>query len=796
MTTGESHPGSTGRWPRSPRWLRRIAIGLLLVELAYIVVFEWAARSGRLEHWINRRPEKFVLAFASAHSFFPFHVTATGLELQGQTPRVRWRARAEEATGWISPLPLFRRTLRIPSVEASGGEFWLRHEAKVLGLVAARASESEREGLLPPLPPLQPRADPRPPSTRPKWSFELPQIEASGYRDVWLDGLRLGGEFAARGGFSMFSGREVEVAPSRVEWNAVRAAIGETEIGRVLGGAAEISVERYSYKERRGRAALQYISGTAEVRGELADGELLGLFLRRAPWLSFGTSLGELDARLRVTKGDLEAGSRVEFRHPRLETKLFDFQAVGDARIHFEVQAPAAGDSQERAILTVLYEDFAVRSGAETEPLFLGTGLSLVATTSKLELGSVLDSTRMKIDVGTARIPDFTTFNSWLPASSGLSVLGGAGALTGTLDADLATNRATGDFHASIEGAALRFRDLDLAGVVKVDLHIPDADLDRRTFELAGSRVELSDFHCPQAEAAGPSVASSGWWARVALDEGRLTLPPTPSAHGRFQVELRDSVPLVGLFETRKNLPSWVARLLTVENIRAGGTFAWSRSETLLDHLATQFRGANIQGRIRFGRASRQGQLMVEWRRLALGLQIENARKNWKFIGVRDWYANSELGSPFEASAGDDPLSEAALGQAELGGAMDLSSVELPATDFAYEVVPGSPVTGELDGDAGLEAVAVIALPSVAAPRSLRLAAADLVDGRAVAIASLELAPSTVVLSLTIEGETVVARLQVPGPAGAIDTPAVEKTVRWQPRGEGPARAVPPGDEP
>jgi hypothetical protein len=147
----------------------------------------------------------------------------------------------------------------------------------------------------------------------------------------------------------------------------------------------------------------------------------------------------------------------------------------------------------------------------------------------------------------------------------------------------------------------------------------------------------------------------------------------------------------------------------------------------------------------------------------------------------------------------DDPLSEAALGQAELGGevgaaepaAGDLADVELPDVGFAFEVVPGSPVSGELDGDPGPEAVAVIALPSVAAPRSLRLAAVNLVDGRAIPLASYELAPGTRVQSLAIVKREVIAELVVAPSGDAAGAAPVTEPLHWRPLESAPARHRP-----
>ena len=761
-------------------WFRRSILGLLLIEVLYVVAFEWAARSGNLAQWVNRRPEKIAISFTSAHSYLPFQVSASGLELHGQTPRQRWRLRADRVGGWLSPLGLFRRTVRFSRADAEGGEFWLRREAAPPAGPEEAALLEVREARMPPIAALPPLAVPRPDPTRPKWSFELPRIAASGFREVWLRQLRLVGEIGARGSFAMYSGRELAVGPSRIEFSGIRAAIGEAEVGRALAGGTDLRIARYPFKEERGRAAFRFISGTADVRGEVAESALLGLYLQRAPWLVFGETPGALTGHLEVESGQVQPGTHAEFVHPDLETSAFDFRATGDARIDFNIQPDESGSGQQEAVLVVKYDDFAVRSGAEEQPQFIGSGLSVVATTPALDLGSILNSTRVKIDLGTARIPDLAAFNSWIPASSGLVLASGDGALSGSLDADLAANDARGEFRAAIDAAKVRYRGLDLAGSVTVEVRIPSADLERRTFDLTGTKVELADFRSPQAEAAGPAVPAAapdrdaGWWAHLALADGSLTLAPSAGARGHFEVNLRDSVPLVGLFETRKNLPRWVERLLTIEDIRVGGRFAWSPAGMALEDVATKFRRATIRARLHLGPQAKKGVMMIEWHRLALGLQVENQHRNFKLVGVRDWFAKADLGAPMRVEPEDDPLSEAALRQAELGGA------DLPTADVGYEIVPGSLVRGELDGDPGPEAVAVIALPS-----SMR--SASLVSrhrpGRwpSDPARQLELTPGSEVRSLASRARRCWQRWSLRR-RRTCATPTGKEIVRWRPR--------------
>jgi hypothetical protein len=457
----------------------------------------------------------------------------------------------------------------------------------------------------------------------------------------------------------MYSGQELEVGPSRIEFSGIRASIGEAEVGSGLAGGSDLRIARYPFKEKRGREAFPFVSGKADLRGQVAERELLGLFLQRAPWLSFGPSPGEVTAHLEVENGQVGPGTRADFVHPDLETSAFDFRAVGDARIHFEIRPDESGGSGRQAAVVVKYDDFTVHSGESLRPQFVGSGLSVVATTPALELGSILDSTRVQIDLGTARIPDLAAFNDWLPPSLGLVLTSGDGALSGSLDADLAANSAHGEFRAAIDAAKMRYRDLDLAGSVKVAVRIPSADLDRRAFDLAGTRLDLADFRS-RRRAASPAVLgqllplTDG--GPISSSPGSLLMPPMAAMKGASR-SICATRCRRGLFETRKDL-HWVERLLTVEDIRAGGTLAWNPAETALDDLSTEFRKATIRARLRLGREAKRGVMMVEWHRLALGLRIDNASRNWKLVGVRDWFAKADLGAPMVPQPEDHPLSK------------------------------------------------------------------------------------------------------------------------------------------
>ena len=69
------------------------------------------------------------------------------------------------------------------------------------------------------------------------------------------------------------------------------------------------------------------------------------------------------------------------------------------------------------------------------------------------------------------------------------------------------------------------------------------------------------------------------------------------AASGRLGVKLRDSVPIVGLFETRRDLPRWIERLMTVQDLAATAAFSYDDRDFSLLDFETVFRKATIRAK-------------------------------------------------------------------------------------------------------------------------------------------------------------------------------------------------------
>ena len=469
--------------------IRRTALfllaGLALGELFYVGVFEWVARSGQLEEWINRRPDKVRMQFASAHSYFPFRVTLEKLDLAVQSTRLQWRVTADEASGWISPTPLLARRFRVEAARASGVEFALRRR------IDAAGDPLPPTEFLPSIGEFAAQRKPQRAGTplRPLWSFEFPRVAARKVRSLWLEQLRVAGEMRASGGFSIRRRREAEVEGSRIEIQGGTLALAGEPLAGEVGGRVSFSSVPYVYREHRGLAALPYLDAAAKLEGTAFAGALLRRYLARLPWLEFDDQPIPFHADMKMRRGALVAGSSFSTEKAAQAIQFFGFEARGIAGLRFGVHRSVDGD---RADLELRYDDFELRRRRSDPAVISGSGLSLAASTHDLRPFGFPDDGKVLLDLGEAQIIDLVGFSDLIPTSAGLALAGGKGGVHGRLEID--RESAKGEVKARLTNVALLSNGVRFTGGLALEVPIMSQDLPGRQFDFAGAKLEPHRF--------------------------------------------------------------------------------------------------------------------------------------------------------------------------------------------------------------------------------------------------------------------------------------------------------------
>jgi hypothetical protein len=301
-----------GRWLRfwrsRPRWLRRTVWTVLAAYGVYLLLGNVLLNTA-LGPWVaNRSPEKFQAHWASAFTFYPGHVVARDVRLQGQVRHVAWDVNAQQVRGRVALWPLLSKKVRVPSVTASG----------LSG--GARQVERNRE----------------PPPPRPGgWTLLFDRIAADHVLRGHFDELVLEGDGTVVFGFSkQLRGGAMQILPSTVHFDSARVlADGDTLLDGIRV-AGTFAMDRHTRMQAPGMRKLQLADGTLSVEGE---GSSLRGYVDPQGRFQIATVQGggRIHAQLEMRDGVLQPGGVLDWSAP--------LQGVG------VTGAPLGGEMQVQA---------------------------------------------------------------------------------------------------------------------------------------------------------------------------------------------------------------------------------------------------------------------------------------------------------------------------------------------------------------------------------------------------------------------------------------------------------------
>jgi hypothetical protein len=195
--------------------------------------------------------------------------------------------------------------------------------------------------------------------------------------------------------------------------------------------------------ERAGVDPLTYLTETLEEQGfgkllENADGHLgATLTVSRIDWIAdrlgrpLGltmTGSGEIAAELVLNDGKLGEGTDLQIPPRRLQLGLLEHRVDGQGQAALRV---VKSHGEPALLLDIEFADARVKRGAEERPAADEMRLKaevLVPKSASKKKGS---SPVLSMEIPSARIPDFGTFNAYLPPGTPVKLLSREASLTG-----------------------------------------------------------------------------------------------------------------------------------------------------------------------------------------------------------------------------------------------------------------------------------------------------------------------------------------------------------------------------
>lgn len=293
---------------------------------------------------------------------------------------------------------------------------------------------------------------------------------------------------------------------------------------------------------------------------------------------------GQVRADLILAQGVLAEGSQAEIVADDLSIRFLDLQVQGQGTVAAQRQRL---DDQS---LLLLQADFTGASLTQTQaalPLLESAALSLAVRTPLQGMMVETDSTRGTLHWNTARIPDLSVLQHYLPENFPLQLLSGSATSEASFEFD--RRKAAGHFSARGQAITTSLFNQVSRGELAMDLRLGTLAFDGSSLDLSGSRFSLDAV----AEQGGETLHTS-----LVFDKAQITnwldADKKPNPNLQADLVVRGEVGQLGF------LDSHIPRQQEI-SIRGGGTLyadlklrrqqlaADSRIALRAEHLSVDF---------------------------------------------------------------------------------------------------------------------------------------------------------------------------------------------------------------
>ena len=534
-------------------------------------------------------------------------VEIQGLQATGVGERVIWQLAADRGSGRLDLPALLERRIVLSGALLSG----------------AVAQIDPATGPPPVVPPAE------------RWAVEIQGARIDDLRSLALQTDRLVGSGRLEGDLSFDRSRLLTVSRAFLEMTG-RVESGGAPVARRVSVRTTLRIAPAVPGQLHGGALLRLVSGDAAVQGDVSSLGFLRRYLRRVPWLQV-EGAGQLDADVRLAAGELLPGSRVAVRGGKVRAAFLDSIATGEATVTGAVEAGP------KAALRVDFSAFAVApdtSGADGEPpasYMTGAGLRLGITSTDLDLATPVSDLKATIDLPAGQVPDLTVYNAYLPPGTGVSILSGAGRLRLHFSLDATAQSGDGEILLASDRVRVRFQDVELDGNLLLRGQLSSKDLRARSFQIAGTRLDL-DRVTYRELGAEPGEASPDWWAHLQMTDGAMAWGRPLALSSHVILEMKSSGFLLSVFARRKNFLHWFQRLLSIEGVRAEGMVRCGDGAIEIAPLRVTGGRFDLRSRLRFTRDTKQGDLFIRWGKLATGIELRDGKRTFKLRHPEAWF--------------------------------------------------------------------------------------------------------------------------------------------------------------
>lgn len=617
---------------RFRRVLGALLAVLTVLEIAYVAAGLYLVRSGQVERWINKHPEKLRVTFDSAWSVIPGVVHFRGFRIVQQGRGSQLEGVVDRGWGTVDWLELPARRIHVLGLHASGVEFRQRPRPKTTEEAAGPIPDGlpRIEGV-----PWAPYEGPPPgPPKKVGWTVAFTGARLDDVREVWIGPRHLRGPGTVNASVTVGGDKRVSIRGVDARFERASSSIGGQQAYSDLTFRLRGRMEPFLPKETKGLALVPLIRARIEVEGRLPSGAAaLDYYLCNAPWVIFSGGEAQLSARLEVEGGRLKPGGHVELSPMELRARFAGFTAEGRATTRLDV----VGDGgKPEARMAVGFETYGLlRTEDEKEPVLRGTGLRITAV-SPAELGTLPPSDFAgRIELGQAELPQLTFVNELLPGGAGFRLKGGSARAEGAFDVRDGGRSCEGSL--SVKGEQLVFdaAGVETSGGFSLSVVVPRGDLLALAFSIDGTKLDLDHFAFTSRH---DQVDAPDWSGGVTFPSAQLDMSQAVAVEGKVTMRASDTRPLVAFLSARKPLKGWEKNLLSIEEIKGGGEFRLAEGTLTVRGFRVAGGKIEIRANARVTDRGAFGKVLASYGAPSVGIELRGQERALHVLRPEHWF--------------------------------------------------------------------------------------------------------------------------------------------------------------
>lgn len=605
--------------------------------LAYVVATAWALRSDTVRNALNKHPDRFSIQWRSGWSWFPGSFHIRGLHFVGQGTASQYYGRLDDARFRLQLFPLFRKTLSVGTFHGRGVEFQIRRPPPADG------GPTDEASFAPPIPGLETlphRTTPRRGPGTPSWWIHIETILFREIERIWLYESRLEGPgtLAARldmqieGPFHLRV-RELDLPAATLSHRGANLA---TRLALRLDG--ELGPLTFGVDDVPDTRLFDFLSADLRVAGELETIALLREQLGSHDSIDF-SGQGRVEGDVRVAKGILQPGTRLAIDSPKLRVTLGGFVFEGAATVEDHV---ALEEPQPLTRLAVHLRDLTIFRNGQPIGAVDGPVLNLTSTSKNRKLTSGFQDADLTLRLEPFVLPNASWLSEFLPAGSGVAILGGAI----TLGADLRAS-PRGPIHGRLDlsgdTVATRIHGSPYQGTVHLAIQLADGSGGPRVLHLERTKLTLTNLVVPNLA----RDSQEGWHAVLGVPSGRLDLTNRSwNLTSEFRIALRDTRPILAVLRNQPDAPNWLRLMPTIRQLEGTGRLEASRDRTRLSEFSLSGKATDFRAELLLSTNQPTGIAYARYGVLSAGFDLRDpGNSRWRILGAKRWFERA-LASP------------------------------------------------------------------------------------------------------------------------------------------------------